>query len=1207
MHYLRIFIFIVALAATVLWQPNAVAQVQVVGVSFPGGSDLDLSAYPKVRVRCRVTNNQQPLTISSTNVILIQSNTALRPATVTQEGGGIHVIEWVNSQFDSFLVDLLITHQGQTAALSYRRPLSRSVGANVVFRDSLSRNLPGYADFESIPVGRSDTMKLKVVATEAALQNGQERMITIDSVTSNHPDIAVVWKGSFRTGQPPVMVISPLEYRIDVICTPVNADPISGVISVYYEGGMRRTLMVVANPRTYPQRTILQITAPNGGESFAPCQEIPIRWKGAIPGFYSFVEFTPDNGRSWVAIDSTLDSTYLWEVPVTFTDSARIRVSQKFQASEPRWLSGPEASASTAAYSRTGEYLLVAYSDGTINEWNVATGQQTGSYRTSLNPGEVVAAVTYVGTTRDLVISTGQPGRRGGRLLRFSQAVEDPQQAVDLPSDILVQALASTSDGATIYVLPQQTARVARYSTGNLQESTPITLATPIASSSVAGSRFTLALLDGTVSIYNVDTGAEERTANSGLLEAVGPYVYRVASSADGRLAGLAGKRRTDIANGAKEQRTFVFDMEAQSIVKIIYRETSEAVSLSFTPSNTFMAMGFEYSPQFVVYDMAQATVLPPTGSAAGHQNRVTYLAFSPDGSTLVSTSIDSTRNALLRRVSAPETDLSDNVFRIAPVELSVNPLQIADALIGEETITIFSAEVCNTGSVPAIIRSSYMLDGSWVRITNNVNGDTVLPGACLTVELTSVPADTGQLRDTMVLEFCGRTYFIPVEQLSIDRNLSLLISDEDFGDVCVGQQQVRTLAMLRNNDPVELVINTVFVERGLLAQFRVLNLVPDTVIPPGGTLVLDVEFAPRRLGADSAKVVIRYANQRSIERTIRLQGRGSGADLQLSHLVLPFIPEIPNRDVVLRNRSDNPLTITEATIAGSEPVTVLTPLPIVIGPRDSVVITLQYSGGTISDAAEVVFAVEPCAASTKIRLANYRGTATLSAPTVTAPPRGDTTALPIMATITEQQAYAGERFLEATLTVDERLYLARDITTTAGVAQILSQDVRNGLRFITFRVTGRFSGTMEIARLVGYAGMAEIDQSPLDFDSAATGFGTTVPMTYVPGVLRIQHDDPVRRIKRATAPTIVQITPQPATDDVTLVLDVPTDASVILRVLDATGRDVKIQNPGINPGISASGTYSMRMDTSDLVPGTYRVVVSSPDGLSSTPMVIVR
>jgi hypothetical protein len=140
---------------------------------------------------------------------------------------------------------------------------------------------------------------------------------------------------------------------------------------------------------------------------------------------------------------------------------------------------------------------------------------------------------------------------------------------------------------------------------------------------------------------------------------------------------------------------------------------------------------------------------------------------------------------------------------------------------------------------------------------------------------------------------------------------------------------------------------------------------------------------------------------------------------------------------------------------------------------------------------------------------------------------------------------------------------------------------------------------------------MAEIDQSPLDFDSAATGFGTTVPMTYVPGVLRIQHDDPVRRIKRATAPTIVRITPQPATDDVTLVLDVPTDASVILRVLDATGRDVKIQNPGINlginPGISASGTYSMKMDTFDLVPGTYRVVVSSPDGLSSTPMVIVR
>lgn len=1203
MRHPRIVVILCMVLLWTAWAPSVQAQLQVTGVAFSGGSDVDLSAYPKVRVRCRVTSDQQPLTISATNVMLIQSNTALPPASVTHEGQGIHVIEWVNSQFDSFLVDLLVTQQGQTASLAYRRPLSRSVGANVVFRDSLSRNLPGYADFESVPVGRSDTMKLKVVATEAALQNGQERMIMIDSVTSSHPEIEVVWKGSFRTGQPPVMVISPLEYRIDVICTPTTTDPIAGVVSVYFEGGMRRTLMVVANPRTYPQRTILQITAPNGGESFAPCQEVDIRWKGAIPGFYSFVEFTPDNGQSWVAIDSTLDSTYRWEVPVTFTDSARIRVSQKFQASEPRWLTGPEASATTAAYSRSGQHLVVAYSDGTINEWDVATGQQTASYRAPLEAGAGVVAMCYVGGSRDVVVSTAQVGRRGGRLMRFAQATAVPQQSVALPSDILVQALASSSDGATTYVLPQQTARVARYTTSTLQEISSIVFGNPIASSSVASTRFTVALLDGTVSIYNTDTGAEERTANTGLLEAVGPYVHRVASSVDGRLAGLAGKRRTDIANGAKEQRTFVFDMETSSIVKIIYRETSEAVSLSFTPSNTFMAMGFEYSPQFVVYDMAQATVLPPTGSAAGHQNRMTYLAFSPDGSTLVSTSIDSTRNALLRRVSAPETDMSDDVFRIAPVELSVTPLRIADALIGEQTVAAFTTEVCNTGIVPAIIRSSYLRDGSWLRITNNVNGDTVLPGACLNVELTSVPADTGLLRDTMVLEFCGRTFFIPVEQQSIDRNLSLLISDENFGDVCVGQQHVRTLAMLRNNDAVDLVINTVFIERGLLAQFRVLNLVPDTVIPPGGTLVLDVEFAPRRLGADSAKVVIRYANQRSVERTIRLQGRGSGADLQLSHSVLPFIPEIPDREVVLRNRSDNPLTITEASIGAGEPVTVLTALPIVIGPRDSVVITLRYAGGAISNAAEVVFAVEPCAASTKIRLANYKGTATLVAPTVSAPPRGDTTALPIMATISEQQAYAGERFLEATLTVDERLYLARDISTTAGSAQILSQDVRNGVRSITFRVTGVFTGTMEIARLVGYPGMAEIDTSPLVFDTSAVGFGTTVPITYRSGTLRIEHDDPVRRIVRSSAPTIEQIAPQPATDRVLVTLHVPTNEPVHLRILDAMGRQVITQDATV----SSTGSSVMPLDLRAVLPGTYQLVAISSAGMSSYPLVIIR
>ena len=55
-----------------------------------------------------------------------------------------------------------------------------------------------------------------------------------------------------------------------------------------------------------------------------------------------------------------------------------------------------------------------------------------------------------------------------------------------------------------------------------------------------------------------------------------------------------------------------------------------------------------------MVYDLVNARVLPPQGSAEGHSNALTDLAFSPDGSTLVSTSEDSTNNVLLRRVTSP-------------------------------------------------------------------------------------------------------------------------------------------------------------------------------------------------------------------------------------------------------------------------------------------------------------------------------------------------------------------------------------------------------------------------------------------------------------------------------------------------------------------------------------------------------------------------
>lgn len=1185
---------LLALAAT-----QASAQLSLTRLS------LDVSQYPKVTARVRATNGGTPVNLSASQFSLLESNIAHIPATVTQEGNGTHRIEWINSQFGFVGVTLIGIDNGSTAQLGLGSSAPMTVGGRVIVRDSMSRNLPYYVDFETVPVGKSDTMKLKVVCTEGALEGSgpAERPIRLESVATKTGNFKVIWKGSFGTPAPPCTIISPLEYRIDVICTPTTDGPLSDVLTVTWEGGMRTDVMLSANPSTYPQRTILNVVSPNGGEKFAPCQEVPVSWTGMINGFYAYVDVSMDNGRSWTFVDSTLDSTLLWRVPSDLSDSVRIKIYQKFQSTNPMWLRGEQAQALGVCYSADSRYLLVGYSSGTIIEWDAVTGQRVQTYLAGTTGGLAPRSLAYIGRTRDFVAVASREGSRGGEVLKFTQGTATPTSTVNVPTDIEVREVGTDQSGTKLYLLPQFAGRVPVFDPATLSPLQPITLNSPAASSALNGNTIGVSQLNGEVVTYDATTGAELRRSNTGIADAHGPYTHRFATSLNGRLVALAGKR-LEIANGSREQRTFIYDMQVGSIVKILYRETSDAVSMTFSPSDAFLGLGFEFNPQFAVYDLMTARTLPPTGATDGHSNKLTDLAFAPDGSTLVSTSIDSMNNVLLRRVSTPESDISDNVFSIEPVQLNISKVTLNETLIGTTKDTTVTANVCNTGNVPAVFEWTALVGGQWLTVTNNVSADTVRPGECVTISFRVSPLDTGMLVDTLQLSTCGTEFRVPIEMRSKDRDLIVLADMENFGDVCIGTTLGKRLAVIRNNDNVPVTINAVFVEGGLLAQFRVADGISDLVIPAGGTLEVTVEFLPRQLGYDTANVIIRYAGQSAVSRIVRVYGRGSGADIQLSHRALAFIPEILERDLVVRNASENPVIIDSADITSGEPFVLVTPLPVTIAANDSVILKVRYNTGVVGSNASMHLFVQPCATATDIKLAAYQGTANISAPIIEADPRSDSTSIPITASITENVAYDGLRPFTGVVRVNPRLYLAHTITTTIGTAEILSQDIVNDQREIRFVINGNFRGTMEIARLIGYAGMGEVDQTPLAFDVAADGFGASVTETYSDGSLKIILPDPSRRIvDRSIAPVVQQLRPQPATTQATLDVSVPKATALTVRILDQQGLDLITP---ISTSVSG-GEHSIPIDVAALPPGVHVLMITSADGSSTTPMVIIR
>ncbi len=1181
------------------------AQFAITQVAFPSGSALDVTAYPAVRAQIRCTYKGQPVVLGSNTAHVLETNIGMLPSTVTHTGNGIHIVEWFALRFGLLNATIVASYEGETASTVFSSALPLDKGATVVVRDSVSRNVPKFVDFGRVPAGSTDTLKLKVVATQAALSGTppHARSSLLESITTTQPQFKVIWKGSFGSGPLPTNILSPLEYRIDLVCSPTTDEPISDVLTVTFEGGMRTTVQVVANPSAFPRRTILRLTSPNGGETLAPCQMIPITWSGMVSGFYAHLEFTSNNGRTWEAVDSTLDSTYMWTVPESYSDSARIRVYQKFEATSSMWLQGPQASVTAVAYSADGRYLISGHGNGSIIEWDVVSGQRLNTYTLGNLSATPIQALCYIGTGRNIAAVAVRANTKGGTVLRFNQGTPSAVATQAVPADVLVARVSSDVAGSVLYLLPKLGARIPRLEPETLAPLSNIVLGKTAASTSMNGSIIVASMLDGEVVTYSSVDGRELDRSQTGIAEALGPYTAKVAASVTGRLVALAGPQLTSAVNEPREQRTYIYDMATDKIVKILYREGSDVVNLTFSPSDAYLGLGFEFNPQFVVYDLASARTLPPSGSAAGHANKLTDIAFSPDGSTIVTSSIDSTNNLLLRRVSVPESDVSDSPFRIVPVQMNVSPVTIATMLVGSTRDTVITASVCNPGPVMAIITDVQVPSGSWLRLATPFVADTVQPGECLTLHLEANVLDTGRLVDTVYVQSCGTTFAVPVQVTVVDRQLTLLIPEDDFGDLCVGSSRIKRLSVLRNDDPVPVMINDVFVEGGLGSAFRIVESVSDSILQPGATLEVVVEFVPAKLGLDTGVVIIQYANQQSVRRTVRVLGRGSGADLILSHATLQFIPEIVEREITITNNSENRVRLDSASITAGEPFDLLTAMPLIIEPGEAATIRIRYTGGVIGNAASITLSAQPCAAQAVVRLASYVGTATVAAPRIVADPRSDTTSLPIVAIIQESIPYDGVRFFEGILRVHPRLYLANGVSSSERSAVIVSQNVVGDWREIHFRVEGRFADTIEIVRLVGHAGMAAVDVSPLILDSASLGFGSTIPVTYTEGELRIEHPDPRRRIITTGESLIVQaVYPQPATSHIELTVASNSVQHITVRLLDASG----IQIVGYPSLQLQPGDQQVQVDVSTVPSGLYTIEL---DGNTTVryPVVVVR
>ncbi|MDZ4745075.1 MAG: choice-of-anchor D domain-containing protein [bacterium] len=1186
------------------------AQLTVRFVPFSDNSQIDgKGVYPRLRTQITVTHGATPVTVTKEKVFIVENNLMVLPDRVTALPGNVALVEWISTnKHDGIPTAIFVVDNGETGLITgAKNVVDASV---VVIKDSTSRQLYGKIDFGRVPAGRTDTFGLKIAAARSPRDAfGNELNTRLDSVRTRTNAFRTEWIGAIiDKTPPPVDMVPAFDYRLNLLFTPVSDAPVSDILTAYYSNGFREDILLIANPAPYPRVTILQMISPNGGEQFAPCQKVVVRWKGMDLGFAAYLELSTNNGGSWSNIDSTSDSSYVWTVPAQISDSAKIRVSQKLQSNFDRFAIGQRAPTTTVAFSPDGSRFAVGYTNRKIVEFSAIDAQLLNSYDVAdVGPNSGISAITYITSTNGFVAAISTSSGSAAELQRFTTGTAAPVARMTLPRSMAVSTIGADDAGTTVYVVPQFRARILTFAAASLDSGVPIVLNAPASVAVIEKNLITVMQLDGSVVTYDATTKQEtQRTLTSFALDRY-PVIRNIDVSQTG-LAALGGQAPAYNQFRAQNQFTYVLDRASSLTRQVIHRGgVPTQVACSFSPTARYLGLGFMGQEQFELHDVESGQRLTSLTGASGHNGFLSDLDFSPSGNAIVSTSIDSSNNVLLKRFTTPEDDQSDGVFGILPSRLATADITLPPVLLGRSLDTSVSGRICNTGSVPVVITSGSFQSGRVFTLPDGITTDTLLAGACLNVHILALVTDTGRITDTLRVQSCGIEFRIPFEMRGIDHSLSVVGDLTDFGEVCVGQRLLKKFIMIRNTGADSVRINNTQVVGP--AQFRVLNNILDTTIAPGGTLEIDVEFAPTRTGFDTATLVIRYADQNNVRRLWRVTGRGAGADVRVSHTALPFIPEVPTRSLTIHNSSDNAVTITSGTITSGAPFTLLTTLPIIVGAHDSATLSVRYDGGAVSPPAVLALQYEPCAASRDISLSLYKGSVDLSIPVISADPR-ENTSIPILAVIREEVPYNGTRVIDGAFSVDQQLFLAQEIQTTVGKASIVSQEIVNDRRIVRFTIEGSFGDTStpigvadEIARISGPAGLGRADSSLLVLDTASTWFGASVSHTFADGVLLIVNPNPGRKILERASLAITSIQPNPAQDFVIAHIHTLYAASATVHIVDANS-SIVMGNMKVDIPMQTS---KFTFNVSSLAPGVYTLVLSTDEATVAASFIVVR
>ncbi len=1175
--------------------------------------------YPTLKTRIRAELNGTAVKLNLNNVFILENNNVCQPYYIgdfekdTISNEQWQLVKWYTRKAGA---NILPGNEAQTIIVAYDNQIAQISSWHP--RSDLS--YVRFHDYQILPIiekefkygepGSSQNENIVVEAMAGMIDgSGYEGQVWIDSITVNNDNFRIKWDGWINDKRPPPLHIwVGMPYYVRVYYEPKDNNYHTGKVTIFYDHGAKSELMLIGHEYFIPNvSNSLKLIYPNGNESFAPCQEIEIKWDGYIRGMATYIDFSSNGGSTWENVGLSEDSAFIWTVPNVKSKSALIRVRQSFNSSYPVELKIDESPVYKITFNYDGSRLLSAHSSGIITSWNTITEKEYKRYY--LNEPSFPAN-SYIQTGLSYINSDSLFAVTYYKLNDYPQkdslAIFDindslPILRTELTSGFNTQKVYFDSQKELIALLTDIGTKIKIFSVKNGEFIKDLIFESPISAFTFSEDKrlAAIALWNGEIQILSVP----EFNIIQKLNYSDFPLIVSMSLAPNGKFLAIGCKsaQKTKFADSRTD--VFVVNLPTNQVIRRMRKIVSDPVAMKFSPQSTKLLIGQLKDHQITYWDLPVDNVI---NNFIDHDGLLTDFAFSPRGSMIATSSNSRNINLYLRRFTYSESDVNDTTFNIITPDLTIQQLKIEPAFLAESKNFTFNNAVCvNEKSLIYLQVDSLTLKyGKSFSIIQPIPKDTLIfPGECLSINLNFYPLVAGTITDTLYIHSCGTIIPIPLNSKGLERNIELITQELEFEPTCMGEIIIKEFPVAINKDPVPLLVNKIEVIKTDYTPFLCLND-ENIIYQPGDTIVARIRFEPYALREGVNDLIIYHSNQTIFTVKLKVRGKGIGTEYELSHYDLRFIPEILDRQLQVINNSDNEIIIEQVNFNNPDLFELKTPLPLKVNPKTTENLDIHWNieNGIPNGTIYMTIIAGPCAEAKNVIIGLYSADSKIDIPDVAADPKGRTT-IKINYKNDTQHPYNGNRFFEGEIIINPRLFLPDKVTCPYGEGQLIKNEIYNDRRIIGFKVEGNLPEEGTAAEIHGFAGLAEKDTSHINILPNGIFWGKSVTTILDFAVFRLINITPDRLVIHSYLISNLIINPNPSSGIINLAFKSKIDGEFNIKIFSSLGKLIKEFN---NQKIFV-GENNLSLNLSELKSGIYNGVLHTPVEKINFKIIIIK